>query len=141
MCPTTGRVKRGPHGYARAMPTNPDPVSLAQVARRAAEVVDPADEDPDVADLLTQFEDADEPIAGVTDELEERVAEAVGRVDADGTLPAVQMMGAVITYLGFRRDEVSDVEADILRLAARAEYDNQPPEIIEEWLADQGVSL
>jgi hypothetical protein len=123
------------------MPTNPDPVTLAQVARRAAEVVDPADEDPDVADLLTQFEDADEPIAGITEELEERVAEAVGRVDADGTLPAVQMMGAVITYLGFRRDEVSDVEADILRLAARAEYDGQPPEIVEEWLADQGVSL
>ena len=123
------------------MPTNPDPVTLSQVARRAAEVVDPADEDPDVADLLATFEDADEPIAGVLDGLEERVAEAVGRVDADETLPAVQMMGAVITYLGHRRDEVSDVDADILRLAARAEYDDHPPEIIEEWLADQGVSL
>ena len=123
------------------MPTNPDPVTLAHVARRAAEVVDPADEDPDVADLLTQFEDADEPIAGITEELEERVAEAVARVDPDGGLPAVQMMGAVITYLGFRRDEVSDLEADILRLAARAEYDNQPPEVVEEWQADQGVSL
>jgi hypothetical protein len=123
------------------MPTNPDPVTLSQVARRAAEVVDPADEDPDVADLLAQFEDADEPISGVLDGLDERVAEAVGRVDPDGTLPAVQMMGAVITYLGYRRDEVTDVEADILRLAARAEYDSHPPEIIEEWLADQGVSL
>ena len=123
------------------MPTNPDPVTLAQVARRAAEVVDPADDDSDVADLLTQFEDADEPIAALTDELEERVAEAVGRVDPDGTLPAVQMMGAVMTYLGFRRDETADVEADILRLAARAEYDNNPPEVIEEWLADQGVAL
>ena len=48
---------------------------------------------------------------------------------------------AVITYLGHRRDEVSDVEADILRLAARAEYDGDPPEVVEEWLADQGVSL
>ena len=123
------------------MPTNPDPVTLAQVARRAAEVVDPADEDTDVADVLTQFEDADEPIAGLTDELEERVAEAVGRIDPDGTLPAVQMMGAVITYLGFRRDETTDVDADILRLAARAEYEGHPPEIIEEWLADQGVAL
>ena len=123
------------------MPTNPDPVTLSHVARRAAEVVDPADDDSDVADLLAQFEDADEPISQVLDGLEERVAEAVGRVDPDGTLPAVQMMGAVITYLGFRRDEVSDVEADVLRLAARAEYDNHPPEIIEEWLADQGVSL
>jgi hypothetical protein len=123
------------------MPTNPEPVTLSQVARRAAEVVDPADDDPDVADLLAQFEDADEPIKGVLESLEERVAEAVGRVDTDGILPAVQMMGSVIVYLGFRRDEVTDVDADILRLAARAEYDGDPPPVIEEWLADQGVSL
>ena len=123
------------------MPTEPDPVTLSAVARRAAEVVDPTDDDSDVADLLTQFEDADEPISGVLDGLEDRVAEAVGRVDPDGALPSVQMMGAVITYLGHRRDEVSDVEADILRLAARAEYDGDPPEVVEEWLADQGVSL
>ena len=141
MCPARGRVKRGRAGYAPSMPTDPQPVTLAEVARRAAEVVDPEDTDPDVADLLAQFEDADEPIGGVLEGLDERVAEAVGRVDPDGTLPAVQMMGAVITYLGYRRDEVTDVEADILRLAARAEYDGDPPAVIEEWLADQGVTL
>jgi len=123
------------------MPTEPEPVTLSAVARRAAEVVDPNDDDSDVADLLTQFEDADEPIGGILEGLEERVAEAVGRIDPDGTLPSVQMMGAVITYLGHRRDELSDAEADILRLAARAEYDGDPPEAIEEWLADQGVAL
>ena len=123
------------------MPTNPDPVTLSHVARRAAEVVDPADDDSDVADLLAQFEDADEPISQVLDGLEERVAEAVGRVDPDGAIPQIQMMGAVITYLGHRRDEVTDVDADVLRLAARAEYDGDPPPEIEEWLAEQGVSL
>src|SRR3954469_828987 len=123
------------------MPTEPDPATLSAVARRAAEVVDPADDDADVADLLTQFEDADEPISGVLDGLEERVAEAVGRVDPDGLPPPVQMMGAGITYLGHRRDELSDVEADILRLAARSEYDGDPPEVIEEWLPDPSVSL
>jgi len=123
------------------MPTNPQPVLLSEVARRAAEVVDPESDDADVADLLTQFEDADEPISAVLEGLEQRVAEAVGRVDPDGTLPAVQMMGAVITYLGHRRDEVTDVEADILRLSARSQYDGDPPPVIEEWLADQGVSL
>ena len=123
------------------MPTEPDPVSLSQVARRAAEVVDPVDDDEAVADLLLQFEDADEPISGVLEELDERVAECVGRVDPDGTLPAVQMMGAIIVYLGHRRDEIEDVEADVMRLAARAEYDGDPPPLIEEWLADQGVSL
>jgi hypothetical protein len=123
------------------MPTNPPPLTLSRVARRAAEVVDPADDDSDVADLLSQFEDADEPINGVLEELEERVAECVGRIDPDGTLPAVQMMGAIIVYVGHRRDEIEDGEADLLRLAARAEYDGDPPPLIEEWLADQGVSL
>ena len=123
------------------MPTNPQPASLAEVARRAAEVVDPENDDSDVADLLEQFEDADEPISGVLGGLEERVAEATGRIDPQAEIPAVQMMGAVITYLGHRRDEVTDVEADILRLAARAEYSGDPPPEIEEWLADQGVTL
>jgi hypothetical protein len=123
------------------MARDPDPVTLAAVARRAAEVVDPADEDSDVADLLTLFEDADEPIGSVLDSLEERVAEAVGRIDAQQELPAVQMMGSVIVYLGHRRDEVTDVEADILRLAARAEYEGDPPPLIDEWLTDQGVAL
>jgi hypothetical protein len=123
------------------MATEPEPVTLSQVARRAAEVVDPANDDADVADLLTQFEDADEPIRGLVDTIDERVAEAVHRVDPDETIPSVQMMGAVIVYLAHRRDGVDDVEADILRLAARAEFDNQPPPVIEEWLADQGVAL
>src|SRR4051794_37665262 len=123
------------------MPREPDPVTLAEVARRAAEVVDPSDDDSDVADLLTLFEDADEPISAALPSLDERVAELVGRVDSQEELPAVQMMGAVILYLGRRRDEVSDVEGDILRLAARAEYDGSPPPLIEDWLTDQGVEL
>src|SRR4051812_32471497 len=116
------------------MPREPDPVTLAEVARRAAEGVDPADEDGDVADLLTLFEDADEPISAGLPGLDDRAPEPVGRIDAQEELPAVQMMPAVILYLGHRRDEVSDVEADILRLAARAEYEGDPPPLIEEWL-------
>jgi hypothetical protein len=123
------------------MARRPDPLTLADVARRAAEAVDPEDEDSDVADLLALFEDADEPIRGVLETLDERVAEAVGRIDPQAELPAVQMMGAAITYLGHRPDEVDDSEADILRLTARAEYDGHPPPVVEEWLTDQGVAL
>lgn len=123
------------------MPTEPEPVSLAEIARRAAEVIDPSDEDADVADLLQQFEDDDEPVAGVLSGLEERVAEAVGRIDPDGDLPHIQMMGAVITYLGHRRDELADVDTDVLRLAARSEYDGDPPENVDAWLSDQGIDL
>jgi hypothetical protein len=68
-------------------------------------------------------------------------AEAIGAIAADDPEPELQMAGAVIVYLAHRRDEMDDDPADILRLAARAEYDSQPPEIVEEWLADQGVSL
>jgi hypothetical protein len=121
------------------MAREPEPVTLAEIARRAAEVVNPDDDDPDVADLLTQFEDADEPAEAVLDGLEDRVAEAVARVDTDAVLPQVQMMGAVITYLGHRRDQVSDLEADILRLAARSEFDGDPPASVQSWLADQGI--
>ena len=123
------------------MARRPDPVTLSDVARRAAEVVDPGDDDSAVADLLALFEDADEPIRGVLSGLDERVAEAVGRIDPQAEIPAVQMMSAVITYLGYRPDEIDDAEADILRLAARAEYDGQPPPVLEEWLTDQGVAL
>jgi hypothetical protein len=123
------------------MAREPDPLTLSQVARRAAEVVDPADDDGDVADLLARFEDADEPIRGVLDSLDERVAEAVGSIDPQAEMPQIQMMGAVITYLGYRTDELTDVEADVLRLAARSQYDGDPPPLIEEWLADQGVVL
>jgi len=123
------------------MAREPDPVTLSQVARRAAEVVDPSDEDGDVADLLRLFEDADEPITAILPTLDERVAEAVGRIDPQEEIPAVQVMGAIISYLGRRRDEVTDVEADILRLAVRAEFDGDLPPAVANWLDDQGVSI
>jgi hypothetical protein len=55
--------------------------------------------------------------------------------------PAVQMAGATILYLAHRRDEMSDRDEDILRLAARAEYKGDPPEFIANWLADRGVRV
>lgn len=42
------------------MPTEPQPVTLAQVVRRAVEVCDPQDTDADLGDVLVRFEDADE---------------------------------------------------------------------------------
>ena len=47
-------------------------------------------------------------------------------------------MAAAATCLAFRRDEVADDE-DLLRLAARAEYDDSPPPGVAAWLADAGV--
>jgi hypothetical protein len=115
--------------------------TLAQVANRAVDVVDAEGANAAVADLFVRFEDRDEPISQIQDTIEQQVAEAVGVVDPDGIDPAVQMAGAVITYLAFRRDEVADDRESILRLAARAAYDGNPPEHIAQWLELEGVAV
>jgi hypothetical protein len=115
--------------------------TLAQVANRAVDVVDPEGANDAVADLFVRFEDRDEPISQIQDTVEQQVAEAVGAVDPDGIDPAVQMAGAVITYLAFRRDQVGDGRENVLRLAARAEFDGSPPPGGVEWLELEGVAL
>lgn len=122
------------------MPTEPQPVSLFEVAKRAVEICDPDDRDERLGDLLAQFEDADEPITGV-ENLEERVAIAVEGVDVEIDDPAVSMAAATILYLARRRDELHDAPEKILRLAARAEWKGDPPEAVRDWLADRGVDV
>jgi hypothetical protein len=122
------------------MPTEPGPITVFEVAKRAVEVCDPESGDAALGDFLLQFEDQDEPITAVTN-LDERVALAAEGVDAGVEDPAVQMAGAVILYLAHRRDELDDDPPDILRLAARAEYKGDPPELITDWLSDRGVTV
>jgi hypothetical protein len=123
------------------VPTDPEVPTLASVVHRAAEVVDPAATDEDgVWDIVRRLEDRDEPVSGISKgTLEQTLAEVSGFVDPQEEDPAVQMQVAVATYLAFRRDGVDQTREDILRLAARAEFDGKPPPEIESWLADQGV--
>jgi hypothetical protein len=122
------------------MPTDPLPPSLADVARRAVQICDPADVDAVLGHYLIQFEDADEPITAIQN-LEERVALAAEGVDADVDDPSIAVANAVILYLAHRRDEMNDDPEDILRLAARAEWKGDPPERVVDWLADRGVRV
>jgi hypothetical protein len=123
------------------VPTEPEPVTLADVVRRAVEICDP-DGDEGLADLLERFEDDDEPLSSTRAAIaEQRIAEAVGALDPQSEDPAVTMAGAVATYLAYRRDELDDDPADILKLAARAEFDGSPPELVREWLAERGVEV
>jgi hypothetical protein len=116
-------------------------LTLAQAVQRAAEAVDPTGEDPEVGELVAHLEDADEPITAVAD-LSDRVEEVRRSIDPEGDLPAVTMAAAVTTYLRFRRDEVDEPREDLLRLAARAEFDGgEPPEDVADWLAVQGVEV
>lgn len=114
--------------------------SVSDAVQRAVAVVDP-DGDERSDEFLLRFEDRDEPIAGLQESIEQEVAEAVGALDPDGTDPALQMCGAVVTYLAFRRDELTDDREDILRLAARAEFDGSPPAHVAQWLESEGVAL
>jgi hypothetical protein len=115
------------------------PPTLFEVVHRAVEVTDPSGE-LGVADLLGPVEDSDEPVTAHAD-IETELAELKGRVDPQDEDPAVMMAIAVATYLAFRRDEMDDDPADLLRLAARAEFDGMPPENVREWLEAQGIEI
>ena len=122
------------------MPTEPQPITLFDIAKRAVEVADPDDNDARLGDLLEQFEDADEPVTAIQN-LEERVAIAVEAVDVEIDDPAVSIAAAAILYLAHRRDELHADAEHILRLAARAEWKGDPPEAVADWLADRGVEV
>lgn len=122
------------------MPTEPQPITLFEVAKRAVEICDPDDRDQRLGDLLVQFEDADEPVTAVQN-LEERVAIAAEGVDVEIGDPAVSMAAATILYLAHRRDELHDHPDKILRLSARAEWKGDPPAAVVAWLADRGVEM
>ena len=82
-CSVTGELCLPPTGYpAERMPTEPSPLTLADVARRAVEICDPDDRDAVLGQYFLQFEDADEPITAIQN-LEERLALAAEGVDAD----------------------------------------------------------
>ncbi|UGS35258.1 hypothetical protein [Capillimicrobium parvum] len=122
------------------MPTEPEPVTLAQLARRAAEIVDPDDENADVGEFAQLLEDADEPARALLEEpLDERIAEVVRRIDPEQEVPQIVMAGAIVRYLAHKTQQTGDDREALLRLAARAEFHGDPPPVVADWLVDQGV--
>jgi hypothetical protein len=131
------------HGYRvrmRKARVLGNPPTLADVVHRAAEVADPEGHNDGVSDLLRRFEDRDEPVTADRD-VELEIAEAKGAVDPQDEDPAVVMMAALATYLAFRRTEIERDREELLRLAARAEFDGHPPEPVAAWIAEQGVEV
>jgi hypothetical protein len=123
------------------MPTDPAPVTLSEVVHRAVQVVDPDGGD-GLDDLLARFEDADEPLSSaLAESAAMQIAEGVGALDPQEEDGAVQMAGAVATYLAYRRDEVDDDPGALLSLAARAEFEGRPPGVVREWLEDAGIQI
>jgi hypothetical protein len=122
------------------MPTEPEPITLSEIARRATEICDPQGADDAITRVFTQLEDSDEPITAIQN-LEERLALVEEGADIDGDNPGVAMAIATIMYLAHRRDELDDDAQDVLRLAARSEWRGQPPESVRGWLEDRGVTV
>jgi hypothetical protein len=114
--------------------------TLFALVHRAAEVCDPDGTKEGAAELLRRFEDRDEPI-GDPAEAEQTIAEAKGAIDPQDEDPVAMMTAAVATYLAYRRDEVDDDRAELLVLAARAEFDGDPPEPVASWLGEQGLAV
>jgi hypothetical protein len=117
------------------MPTDRSLITVSDLVREATAIVDPEGRDPAVVELLERFGDDDEPVRGVLDSLEERLAWGA---DED---PPIVMAQALVLYLGHRLDEIDNDEEDLLRLAARAEFDGNPPENVTAWLSERGVEL
>jgi hypothetical protein len=121
------------------MPTESDPVTLAQLVHRAAEITDPEGADEDVVALEQRFEDADWPVSGILESIEQRMAEAAGALDPQEESPGLQMAAAVAVYLAYRRDEIAEQPDHVLRMATRAEFDGHPPEHVANWLESAGI--
>jgi hypothetical protein len=117
------------------MPTDRTLITVSDLVREATAIVDPQGKDPAVVSLLERFGDDDQPVRGVLDTLEERLAWGA---DED---PPVMMAQALVLYLGHRLDEIDDDEEVLLRLSARAEFDGHPPERVVTWLSERGVEL
>ena len=113
--------------------------SVFEVVQRAVAVCDPDGEDELIADFLLAYEDRDEPVTALGD-ADRMFFETAERIQ--GALPGagVQMAAAVATYLAFRRDGIDGDDDDLLRLAARAEYNDHPPDEIRAWLQSAGVT-
>ena len=123
------------------MPTDPQPVTLAQVVHRAVVAVDP-EGNAGIEDLLARFEDDDEPLDSTGAQIAaQRIAEEAGALDPQAEDPAVQLAAAVATYLAFRRDEIDQEPGELLARAARAEFDGRPPADVVALLAERGVEL
>ena len=101
------------------MPTERNLITLSDLVRRAVAIVDPPGEDAAVEEFAVRFEDADQPVRGLLDSLEERV---MWGVDEDAPIVMAQ---AVTIYLAHRLDEFDNTPEHILAHAAQGRVRRQ----------------
>lgn len=114
--------------------------SISQIVNRAADVVDPTGADADVAAFFERFEDSDEP-ATVLEDPAQTFEEARASIDVDGASAPLSVTAAVASYLAYKREQIDGDADQIVRLAVKAGFDDNPPEPVDTWLAQQGIAL
>jgi hypothetical protein len=116
--------------------------TVAELVRRAAEICDPDDREAAIGDLEVQLEDDDTPITAV-ENLEERLAIAIEGADYELEDPAVSVTVAVVLYLAAHAGHGHDPRdpREMMRLAARAQWQGDPPGDVAEWLASRGAAV
>jgi hypothetical protein len=117
------------------MPKDRTLISLSDLVRRAAAIVDPNEADDAVAEFVLRHQDDDEPVRGILSSLEERI-----RWGADEHPPVV-LAQAIVIYLAHRLDEYDDDPQDIMRLTIRAEFSGHPDPPVAFWLREQGIEV
>jgi hypothetical protein len=117
------------------MPRDRTLITLADLVEEAVAVVDPAGTDPAVAELAERYEDDDRPVRGILEGLEEDL-----RWGADEDPPVV-VAQAIVLYLAHRPDEVEDDAETLLRLVARAEFQEKPETPVAQWFVDRGIEV
>jgi hypothetical protein len=122
------------------VPRQPDPLTVAELVRRAVAICDPDDDDANLGEFEVQLEDDDEPVSAA-ENLDKRLAGAEEDADALLEKPAVMMATAVALYLARRPDEMRGDPEHVLRLAARAEWKGDPPDAVLDWLSARGVEV
>jgi hypothetical protein len=115
--------------------------TVAELVRRAVEVCDPEDREQALGRFEEQLEDDDEPITSV-ENLEERLALAAEGADYEIEDPAVSVATAVVLYLAAKRSSADSIRdpQELIRLAARAQWERDPPTGVVEWLEGRGVT-
>jgi hypothetical protein len=116
------------------MSRDPDPITLSDVIRRAVEAADPDRTDPNLGDLLEEFEDSDEPISGV-DQLDTVLANAELDLDVDGDDPAIALAVALARYLAHHRGAIGQDDGALREEALRWQWHGHPPAGVAELLA------
>jgi hypothetical protein len=127
-------------GTLAVMTRDADPVSLADVIRRAVDAADPDASDPSVGNLAEEFEDDDEPVSGV-DQLDEVLANAELDIDVDGDDPAIALAIAVARYLAHHRGALDADDEHLISQAVRWQWHDHAPDAVGDLLAERGIAV